>query len=469
MMDIAHILSVYARVMLEFIMEMTVFCALTTCRLRRARLFALRAAAGLLLLAAAAFGITFFYDAFGGTVWGRIAVYVVLFALFTLYTRFCFDEPYKIVLFCCSYAYAAQNLVYKLFLFFWSIGEELRLYDGWGDNFELFYRLFYYAFFIAAAAAAYFLFIRSLTHRLSYRQLNFRTLVISVVVLGITIILCSIDDIYFAKLSDYRENRYDNFNYFILSQTGHAFSVVCCAIVMLLISRTVEQRELQQEVSYLQYEIKQRAQQYEISKDTIDLINVKCHDIKYKLGELLAQQGAVSENAVSDLYDSISIYDTKVSTGNDLLDVLLTEKSLYCEQHGITFSCLAQGEKLSFIERGDLYCLFGNIIDNALEAVKSLPEREKRVINLVVKSKNDLVIVQEENYFGGKLSFRDGLPVTTKEDKNYHGFGTRSIRMIARKYGGELTAYVTGDVFHLNVIFGAGAAEKSRTSKKTTV
>ena len=457
-MDMPNILSLYVRVILEFILEMTVFCALTSCRLQRARYFALRVVCGMAGMAAAGFGISFFYAAFGTTVWGRIAVYIVLFLLFTGYMRLCFDEPYKIVLFCCSYAYAAQNLVYKLFLFFWSIGEEFRLYDGWGNYFELFYRLFYYLFFAAAAAAAYFLFIRPLTRRLSERQLNFRTFIISVIVLGITVILCSIDDIFFAKLSDYRENRYENFDYFVLSQTGHAFSVVCCALVMMLISRTVERRELQEELSYLQYEMRQREQQYEISKDTIDLINVKCHDIKYKLGSLLAGQGQGSENAVSDLYESISIYDTKVSTGNDLLDVLLTEKSLYCEQHGITFSCLAQGEKLAFMDRGDLFCLFGNIIDNALEAVRGLPEREKRVINLSVKSKNDLLIVQEENYFGGQLSFKDGLPVTIKEDKNYHGFGTRSIRMIARKYGGELTTGVSGDVFHLNIIFSMSEA-----------
>lgn len=461
-MDMMQIFSTYARVMLEFLLELLVFCALMTLRLRRASKFPLRVGAGLIALAAVAFGVTFFYQAFGDTVWGRILVYLALFALVTLCARLAFDEPYPIVLFCCSYAYAAQNLVYKLFLFFWSIGEQWRIYDGWGDNFELFYRLFYYSFFAAAAVAAYFLFIRSLTHRLSYRQLNFRTFAVSVIVLCITVILCSIDDIYFAKLSDYRENRYDNFNYFMLSQTGHAFSVVCCAIVMLLISRTVEQRELQQEVSYLQYEIRQREQQYEISKDTIDLINVKCHDIKYKLESLLRTRGELNAEAVSDLYESIAIYDSKISTGNDLLDVLLTEKSLYCEQNGITFSCLVQGERLSFLDRGDLYCLFGNIIDNALEAVKALPKREQRVINLVVKSKNDLIMVQEENYFGGTLTFRDGLPVTTKSDKHYHGFGTRSIRMIAHKYGGELTTYVTGDVFHLNIIFSIETTAKEQ-------
>ena len=61
--------------------------------------------------------------------------------------------------------------------------------------------------------------------------------------------------------------------------------------------------------------------------------------------------------------------------------------------------------------------------------------------------------MQEENYFKGKLAFEDGLPLTTKEDKESHGFGMRSLRMIVKKYGGELTASVSDDIFHLNIIF----------------
>ena len=140
---------------------------------------------------------------------------------------------------------------------------------------------------------------------------------------------------------------------------------------------------------------------------------------------------------------------------NGVLDVLLTEKSLFCEQNGILFTCMADGEKLSFIEDGDLYCLFGNIVDNALEAVKALPDREQRVINLLVRSQGDLLLVQAENYFAGSLEFKDGLPVTTKADRTSHGFGLHSIRLIARKYGGVLTTGARGNVFHLNILFGA--------------
>jgi hypothetical protein len=239
---------------------------------------------------------------------------------------------------------------------------------------------------------------------------------------------------------------------YVLRQSGNVFSVLCCMIVLALISSAAEELNLKREVEYLQYAVRQGERQYEISKDTIDMINVKCHDIKYKLGSVLSA-GVPSAKAIDDLNESISIYDSRIETGNRLLNVLLTEKSLYCEQNNIRLSCMADGSKLSFIEDGDLYCLFGNMVDNALEAVKSIGEKERRVVNIVVKTKNDMLIVQEENYFNGEISFRDGLPVTTKEDKNYHGFGMRSIRMIARKYEGELSAFVADNVFHLNIIF----------------
>lgn len=447
-----QVLSDYARVIVEFLLEIYVFGALVTAGLKRRERFALRVA-GVVVVAAIAFGIAFLYTLFGSTIVGRVLIYLVLFALVTLHAMFCFDESYKTVLFCCGLAYALQNLTYKCFLAIWGAGEFFRLYDGWGDMFELYYRLIYYAFFAALVVACYFAVVRPVRARMQNSTINHRLLVLSVIVLAVTILLCSAEDIYFARLSSGREGRFDDVTYYALWQTGNLFSVLSCIIVVLLIFKTIEQNNLEKEVEYLQYAIKQSKQQYEISRDTIEMINIKCHDIKYKLSEFFAGDGAKKSDAVDDLYKSISIYDSKVQTGNELLDVLFTEKSLYCEQNDIKFTCMVEGGRLTFMESGDLYCLFGNIIDNALEAVRELPDREKRIVNFVLKSRNDLLILQEENYFAGKLEFKDGLPVTTKADKNYHGFGSRSIRMLARKYGGELTTFVTGDVFHLNIIF----------------
>lgn len=455
----AELSFIYWEVILEFLFELYVFYGLTFFTLKRRPRFWLRllgGAAGVLVLA---IGAAAAYRLWGDTVLGRIGVYLVLFAVTIAHMYLCFAQQFSTILFCCSVAYAAQNMCYKLRLMVLDLcrGALDQVRDV--PHFLLYYRIVYVIFFAATAALAYFLFIRRTTRHLNNWQMDRQLLALCVFVLVIAVFLCSVEDIYFTLLSTQLEQKFDPVDYLVLKETGNLFSVTCCAIVLQLASRTAEKRELKQEVEYLQYAIRQGRRQYEIAKDTIDLINVKCHDIRYKIAALGAQNGGLREKDMEDLRQSISIYDAKVETGNQLLDVLLTEKSLYCEQNGITFSCMADGEKLDFIDGSDLYCLFGNIVDNALEAVKAISEQERRVINLLVKAQGDLLMIQADNYFDGTLTFRDGLPVTTKADKNYHGFGLRSIRMIVHKYDGTLTTYAERDVFHLNILFGANGKE----------
>ena len=451
-MTFVDVLTTYGVVILEFLFELYIFCVLFLRKLNREKHFVWRVVLSTLSLLAIALPVAWFYTAFGATVWGRILVYLFLFSVVTLLAKLCFSENYLTVLFCCSMAYAAQNLVYKVFLIFWTGGEMLTLFDSWGNGFVLYYRLVYYAFLAISIAVAWFVFVRRISSKLQTRKINYRMLTVALLILGVTILLCSFEDVFFSQLSVIRENRFDVPIYYALRQTGNIFSVVCCVIVLLLASKSIVENELLQEVEYLKYAIRQSEWQYQISKDTIEMINVKCHDIKYKLNAFAAQQH-LSPEAVDDLQESISIYDSRIETGNKLLNVLLSEKSLFCEQNGITLSCMMDGAKLDFMEVGDLYCLFGNIIDNALDAVQKIEQNERRVINLMVKAKDNLLLIQEENYFDGKLEFADGLPITTKGDTTYHGFGTKSIKMIVNKYGGELTTYVTDDIFHLSIIF----------------
>ena len=235
----------------------------------------------------------------------------------------------------------------------------------------------------------------------------------------------------------------------MLRQIGNFFSIVCCTLVIVLITQTVEKDSLKQRVEYLQHTIRNSQRQYEISRDTINLINIKCHDIKYKIEASLNDK-----KEIESLNEVIAIYDSKIETGNNLLNVLFTDKSLYCEQNNIKFSAMIDGAKLDFIEDGDLYCLFGNLTDNALEAVTKIPNIDKRIINIVVKSVDNMLIIQADNYFVGNIKFdSDGLPITSKEDKNYHGFGIQSIKLLVEKYNGTLTTYVSDEIFHLNILF----------------
>ena len=145
------------------------------------------------------------------------------------------------------------------------------------------------------------------------------------------------------------------------------------------------------------------------------------------------------------------IYDSIVKTGNEVLDTVLTEKSLLCEKEHITMTCVADGSKLGFMDAVDLYTIFGNALDNAIESALTIPDPERRVIAVTVYTRSSLLLIQLENYYEGSLTFADGLPVTTKEHNGYHGYGMKSIRFTAEKYGGVVTVNTADNLFILRI------------------
>ena len=102
------------------------------------------------------------------------------------------------------------------------------------------------------------------------------------------------------------------------------------------------------------------------------------------------------EDYLDEIERSIQIYDSTITieTGNEVLDTVLTEKSLYCEQHQITMTCVADGSKLGFLDGVDVYAIFGNALDNAIESVSKVPEPEKRLIAVSVWSRSGLLLIQ---------------------------------------------------------------------------
>ena len=63
------------------------------------------------------------------------------------------------------------------------------------------------------------------------------------------------------------------------------------------------------------------------------------------------------------------------------------------------------------------------------------------------------MIVTERNPYSGELTFERGLPVTSKEDKLYHGFGMKSIRHVVDKYEGEMKIKSTDGIFEIDMAF----------------
>ena len=145
-------------------------------------------------------------------------------------------------------------------------------------------------------------------------------------------------------------------------------------------------------------------------------------------------------------------FEVDPATGNEAVDTAVAEKWMLCNAKGISFSCVVDGKALSFMEEGDLFSLFGNALDNAVEASAAM-EEGKRVVSVTTCRRGNFLVLQFQNYYRGELLFCGGLPLSTKKEKEYHGFGTASIRAIVQKYGGSLAIDAGGGIYRLDIAF----------------
>lgn len=220
------------------------------------------------------------------------------------------------------------------------------------------------------------------------------------------------------------------------------------------------------EVSALQNVLNRHYEQYRMYKESIDIINRTYHDLKHQLAVIRAEQNPEKKAEYLDALESgIKYYEAQVKTGNAVLDVILTSKSMICLKHNINFLCVADGKLLDFIDVLDICSIFGNALENAIEGVKKVEDREKRIIKLAVYSKNDLLIINFSNYYESKLKFENGNLVTTKKDKNIHGYGIKSIKMTVAKYGGMVNIDTKGNWFNLSILIPMGKKQLSINSE----
>lgn len=228
----------------------------------------------------------------------------------------------------------------------------------------------------------------------------------------------------------------------------------CYCAVMLYFQYTLFSKSaIKQELTTLKHIWHQQKQQYQIARETIDIINRKCHDLKHQIAAMRAMAGPEErERYLSEIEGSVRIYNSIFQTGNEVLDTVLTEKSLTCEAEQITLSCVADGRPLAFLDAVDLYSMLGNALDNAIEGVCCFDEKEKRLIDVHIWTENKLLLIQVINPVAGQLTFQDGLPASTKTNDGYHGFGLKSIRYTAQKYGGFVTVNQEHDCFVLRVL-----------------
>ncbi len=238
-------------------------------------------------------------------------------------------------------------------------------------------------------------------------------------------------------------------------EIGNIRTLVDFAGIAVLYAHLMQCSEMRvkKELEAVQNVLQNQYAQYMQSKESIELINYKYHDLKHQIAVLRSEEDSQKREAfLNQMEEEIRQYEAQNKTGNKVLDTVLTTKSLYCNKHGITFTCVADGTLLDFMDVMDICSIFGNALDNAIECEMRIPEKEKRLIHVTVSRQKAFLILRFENYCEEELQYQDGVLATTKKNKKYHGYGMKSIRYTVNKYGGAVTIDTKENWFDLKIL-----------------
>lgn len=215
---------------------------------------------------------------------------------------------------------------------------------------------------------------------------------------------------------------------------------------------TFVETRLYRENETLELLLQVEKEQQKMAAENIEIINSKCHDLKHQISAVKKIMDRKEQSEyIDELEKSVMIYDSIAKTGNQALDIILTEKSLICDKYGIRLSYIADGEQMNFMRTSDIYTIFGNGLDNAIEALKTTEDLDKRLINLYISAKNNFLIIHMENYLPEEVELQEGFPQTRKKNKQYHGFGLKSISYVVEKYKGVLDISADNKMFLLDI------------------
>ena len=105
-----------------------------------------------------------------------------------------------------------------------------------------------------------------------------------------------------------------------------------------------------------------------------------------------------------------------------------------------------------FVEPIDICTIFGNALDNAIEACQKIDASDQRIIRISIQESINTLHICISNPVKSKVNIVNNNILTTKEDNTNHGLGLFSIKKVAKKYKGKVAITCDDDVFSLSIL-----------------
>ncbi|HIT06774.1 MAG TPA: sensor histidine kinase [Candidatus Scybalocola faecipullorum] len=250
------------------------------------------------------------------------------------------------------------------------------------------------------------------------------------------------DDIIFQQHHFYDTTTNVLANYYV-----YFFSLCACIIIIFII--LINHFEIKTNEKNLLINFELLKQQYTNTLQDYKTNSRKLHDMKYHylLIEKYLKNNEINDalNYIHSMIKEIDCLQKNHYSGINEIDCLLSNKITYAKKFNIQI-ILNLNVLFNPIKDYEICILLGNLLDNAIEAVQSLENTQKKIY-LNMRTENSMFILKITNPYKGARNISDSHYLTTKSDKTIHGFGLDSVKNILNSYGGKLEIVDDGNTF----------------------
>ena len=239
----------------------------------------------------------------------------------------------------------------------------------------------------------------------------------------------------------------------IPDDTLYMWTILAVVLMMsVLVFNISRQYEVEKELARLKSEQAELLERDYTTLNRAYEVNAKLfHDFHNHIGvlrQLLTHEKyGEAVRYLDELQAPVQDLTAAVWTGDETADYLINSKAAAAEAAGIRFQAQVEFPRRTNIRSVDLCAILGNLLDNAIEAARQVPDRSERTVALTIRRIHQMLVIKVENSFAAAPVQENGQLKTTKTGGGLHGWGLKSAQTAAEKYDGMVQANVSGEIF----------------------
>lgn len=236
--------------------------------------------------------------------------------------------------------------------------------------------------------------------------------------------------------------------------------VICMGLILIsnfslifIIGKVMKESTLENENKIIRQKIESQYKHYLELQNAQLKIRKLYHDMNNHLVciENMNNKGKSSKDYLSSLRKELDEWGSIDTTGNMIVDIILSEKRDVCRKENISFHADIKFMNSDFMDMMDICSMFSNILDNAIEASIKIEDTSNRNINIVCNTINKFFVIRCENSKANNILESSNKIFTDKKDKFVHGLGISSIKNSVEKYNGTVAIEHTDYKFIINI------------------